>query len=192
MGIFHPKFDVRETPLTYELHGEFPGVSQREISIIFTENDTLTISGTSERTYEVGPRRLSLGAAAAPKPFIPPIQSDSSPAAEVKTEGEVKGEEGRGESGGKGKGNEEKRTAQQILEGNLWEIENGGKYWVSEREVGVFKRVFSFPVKLLHDEVTATMRNGVLSIVVPKVSHFNNAYWRVVRIWWLGFISWLV
>ena len=42
-------------------------------------------------------------------------------------------------------------------------------YWVSERSVGDFARSFSFPNPVDHDKVKASMKNGILSIVVPKM-----------------------
>jgi HSP20 family molecular chaperone IbpA len=42
-------------------------------------------------------------------------------------------------------------------------------YWVSERSVGEFARSFSFPNPVDHDNVKASMKNGILSIVVPKM-----------------------
>jgi len=43
-------------------------------------------------------------------------------------------------------------------------------YWVSERSVGEFARSFSFPNPVDHDNVKASMKNGILSIVVPKMA----------------------
>ena len=45
----------------------------------------------------------------------------------------------------------------------------GFKYWISERSVGEFERRFSFPGRVNQDAVRASLRNGILSVVVPKV-----------------------
>lgn len=42
------------------------------------------------------------------------------------------------------------------------------KYWVSERSVGEFHRSFSFPGRVDQDAVKASLKNGILSVVVPK------------------------
>ncbi|EXJ71441.1 uncharacterized protein A1O5_05249 [Cladophialophora psammophila CBS 110553] len=42
-------------------------------------------------------------------------------------------------------------------------------YWVSERSVGEFARSFSFPNPVDHENVKASMKNGILNIVVPKM-----------------------
>ncbi|KAL4758573.1 Hsp20/alpha crystallin family protein [Aspergillus foveolatus] len=42
------------------------------------------------------------------------------------------------------------------------------RYWVSERSVGEFQRTFSFPSRVGQDRVRASLRDGILSVVVPK------------------------
>ena len=44
------------------------------------------------------------------------------------------------------------------------------RYWVSERSVGQFSRSFAFPSRVDQDNVRASLKNGILSIVVPKAS----------------------
>lgn len=41
-------------------------------------------------------------------------------------------------------------------------------FWASERTVGEFQRTFSFPSRVDRDSVKASLKNGVLSVVVPK------------------------
>ncbi|OXV08655.1 hypothetical protein Egran_03582 [Elaphomyces granulatus] len=43
-------------------------------------------------------------------------------------------------------------------------------FWVSERSVGEFRRVFNFPAVVEQENVQAKLNNGVLSITVPKSS----------------------
>ncbi|KAK1836785.1 30 kDa heat shock protein [Podospora conica] len=42
------------------------------------------------------------------------------------------------------------------------------RVWLSERSVGEFSRAFTFAERVDQDSVTATLDNGVLSVVVPK------------------------
>ncbi|AEO65781.1 uncharacterized protein THITE_2113195 [Thermothielavioides terrestris NRRL 8126] len=42
------------------------------------------------------------------------------------------------------------------------------KFWVRERPVGEFARAFNFPSRVDLDSVSASLNNGVLSLVVPK------------------------
>ncbi|GAD97451.1 30 kDa heat shock protein [Paecilomyces variotii No. 5] len=44
------------------------------------------------------------------------------------------------------------------------------KYWVSERSIGEFHRSFSFPTRVDQDNVKASLKNGILSVVIPKAS----------------------
>lgn len=43
-------------------------------------------------------------------------------------------------------------------------------YWLSERRTGSFKRTFTFPIRVDQDNVSASLRNGVLNITVPKAA----------------------
>jgi HSP20 family molecular chaperone IbpA len=44
------------------------------------------------------------------------------------------------------------------------------KYWVSERSVGEFARTFSFPKPVDQENVKASLKNGIISIIVPKAA----------------------
>ena len=48
------------------------------------------------------------------------------------------------------------------------EVEDQPTYWVSERSVGEFHRQFGFPSRVDQDHVKASLKNGILNIVVPK------------------------
>lgn len=43
------------------------------------------------------------------------------------------------------------------------------KYWVRERSLGEFERRFAFPSRVDQEAVKASLRNGILSVVVPKI-----------------------
>lgn len=42
------------------------------------------------------------------------------------------------------------------------------RYWASERSMGEFHRTFSFPGHVDQENVKASLKNGVLSVAVPK------------------------
>ncbi|KAJ5623504.1 hypothetical protein N7490_012109 [Penicillium lividum] len=44
------------------------------------------------------------------------------------------------------------------------------RYWASERTVGEFQRTFSLPTRVDQDAVKASLKNGILSIVIPKAT----------------------
>ncbi|KAK7727683.1 hypothetical protein SLS57_002725 [Botryosphaeria dothidea] len=139
---FTPKFDVAEKKEAYELHGELPGIAQKDINIEWSDSNTLTISGRTEHHSERGER---------PQGFI---------------EGEEHGyqkpsveEEPQEKSKEVAKTNENKEVGKPNDE---------VKFWVSERSVGEFHRSFSFPGRVDQDNVKASLKDGILTITVPK------------------------
>jgi HSP20 family molecular chaperone IbpA len=137
---FSPKFDVKETKEAYELHGEFPGIDQKDINIEWTDANTLSIHGRHEESREEGQR---------PQGFIEePNKKDKQPSVE-----------------------DEGKETQVAKQGNKEVTKRGDqetKFWVSERSVGEFHRSFAFPAPVDQDAVKASLKNGILSIVVPK------------------------
>lgn len=136
---FTPKFDVKEIADAYELHGEFPGVEQKDISIEWTDANTLTVKGRHERVRQEGTRPETVIEGGEKQPSVEDEKAESSTQVAKKPEQEV----------GKPAANEP-------------------KYWVSERSVGEFHRSFSFPTRVDQDAVKASLKNGILSVVVPK------------------------
>ncbi|ESZ98887.1 hypothetical protein SBOR_0745 [Sclerotinia borealis F-4128] len=161
MKTFTPKFDVKEAGEVYELHGELPGIEQKDVEIEFIDDQTLNIRGRTERSYTSG---------TPPAGFI-----EDAPESGAITEGgetsehkdkahqpTVEDEDAQTQSGTGANTQVTKATDQKKSQ------ESGHKYWVSERSVGEFSRSFSFPGRVNQDEVQASMKNGVLSIIVPK------------------------
>ncbi|KAJ5480625.1 hypothetical protein N7530_006134 [Penicillium desertorum] len=50
------------------------------------------------------------------------------------------------------------------------EIKPTHRFWASERSVGEFQRVFSFPTPVDQHNVKARLKHGILSINVPKAT----------------------
>jgi len=46
-------------------------------------------------------------------------------------------------------------------------------YWVSERSMGEFTRSFTFPNRVDLDNIKASLKNGILSVVIPKLEKQN-------------------
>jgi len=152
MKSFQPKFDVKELPEAYELHGDLPGIEQNNIAIEFTDIQTITVKGRTERSYTSG---------------TPPGAIESSKATGTITEaGETNNHHATIEDEGT------EGTATEVVKAAPKETketkEPEAKYWVSERSVGEFSRSFTFPVRVDQDNVIASMKNGVLSIIIPK------------------------
>jgi len=155
---FQPKFDVKELPESYELHGELPGIEQKDVEIEFTDRQTLTIRGRTERTYTAG---------------SPPAGSIEAQKAAGAIEGSHKatvGDEYKNVESSKSKNTEVSKETEEADNAE----ESGVKYWVSERSVGEFARTFNFPEGVDQDAVRASMKNGILSIVVPKAKKHES------------------
>jgi len=157
---FSPKFDVKELKDGYELHGEFPGIEQKDISIEWTDANTLTITGRHETVREEGTRPTAAiedGAYDASnkieeKKEHQPRVEDENPTAATETETGTENQVA-------------KASAQQTV---AKQNDSEPKYWVSERSVGSFHRSFNFPTRVDQDGVKASLKNGILSVVVPK------------------------
>jgi HSP20 family molecular chaperone IbpA len=121
MRSFAPKFDVRESEASFHLDGELPGISQEDISIEFTDPQTLVVKGRTEREYHT------------PEP-------------------------------------KEQANSEQAVEKSSKTAATSHRYWASERTVGEFSRSFSFPIRVDQDNVKASLKNGILSVVVPKAT----------------------
>ncbi|KAL5121793.1 hypothetical protein ACEQ8H_000008 [Pleosporales sp. CAS-2024a] len=156
---FTPKFDVKETKDAYELHGELPGIEQKDVNIEWTDNNTLSISGRHQHVREEGER---------PRGFIESSSSSSSDtSATQKKIDNAAAHQPRVEDE-----NAESNDVQQH-HGRSKDVSTNNdkpRYWVSERSVGEFHRSFAFPARVDQDKVKASLKNGILSVVVPKMS----------------------
>ncbi|KAI9772243.1 MAG: hypothetical protein M1840_000992 [Geoglossum simile] len=139
---FQPKFDVRESKSAYELYGELCGVEQDDISIGFADTHTVVIKGRVERNP--GARVTGEVEGGDHSYHKPTVEDEIDDARNVGTRPVAKTDTENGTDGG------------------------GVKYWVTERSVGAFHRSFSFPSRVDQDAVKASLRNGILSIVIPK------------------------
>ncbi|KAL2685156.1 hypothetical protein Neosp_006252 [[Neocosmospora] mangrovei] len=160
-GLSHwqPKFDVRETGEAYELHGELPGMSKEDVHIEFTEPQTMLIRGRTERTYTAGTPPLACGAITEGSDDG---KSTHSHQATVEDEAEAKAHE---------QGTE---VVQQPKEEVQKKPVDSAKYWLTERSFGEFSRSFNFPTRVDQDTVSATFKDGILSIVVPKAKKHES------------------
>merc|ERR1712072_1597800 len=149
---FTPKFDIKETDQTYELHGELPGIEQKNINIEFTDRQTVTIKGRTEHSREEGQR----------------------PAALIEGEQRAQIEGGENATAMSGANPDASTTGEAVQETNetseVAKDEGSGRYWLSERSVGEFARTFAFPNPVDQEKVKASLKDGILSVVVPKAS----------------------
>lgn len=153
--VFTPKFDVKELTDSYELHGELPGLEQKDVEVEFTDAQTLTVKGRTERSHIID--NLSRGA------IEGTTQAQDGEKKALRATVQDEGDEGH------------ESTSTEVVKAQEQEKPaNQAKFWVSERSVGEFSRSFSFPVRVDQDQVKASMKNGILSIEVPKARKLES------------------
>ncbi|CAN8098766.1 unnamed protein product [Discula destructiva] len=148
---FSPRFDVAENESGYELHGEIPGADKDNISIEFTEPQTIVVSGRTERSYSSGTPPAGLLEGRNAGAITEGKENNNSHKATVEDEAAEQAKE---------KGSEVAKSDQQQKPQE--------KFWVSERSVGEFTRTFSFPTPVDQEGVSANLKDGILSVTVPK------------------------
>jgi HSP20 family protein len=146
---YTPRFDVNEGSQAYELFGELPGVEQKDISIEFTDVQTVVIKGKADR-----------------------VPVTAAPAAAT-TQSETDASSEKGKSATVEEDYDETDTplttpAAENAPAPQAEAENNSKSWISERKVGTFGRKFTFPQRIEQDNVQAVLKNGILHVVIPK------------------------
>lgn len=148
---FSPRFDVREAKEAYHLDGELPGINQKDIEIEFTDPQTLVIKGQVERQYTT----TNTSEAESSDAETPSRSGASTPSHQptVEDEDEVEGTT---------KTKQVSKPAQSQAPSQ--------KYWTSERAIGRFHRTFNFHERVDQDGVRAGLRDGILSVVVPKAA----------------------
>ncbi|RAL13084.1 Hsp20/alpha crystallin family protein [Aspergillus homomorphus CBS 101889] len=138
---FAPRFDVRETAEGYHLDGELPGIAQKDVDIEFSDPQTLVIKGRTEREYS--------------------NFNENEDAEDKKAEAQTQENKDN-----KAAGSEVSKTGDKQVSKH----KNKPHFWVSERSIGEFHRTFSFPTRVDQDSVKASLKNGILSIFVPKAA----------------------
>lgn len=173
---WQPKFDVRETADSYELHGELAGVAKEDVHIEFSDPQTMIIRGKTERTYTAGTPPAGL-VEEAPAPAA--ITETEEPAkntthqATVEDEYEAISHEAGSEVVEKEK-EQEKEKAPVAAVAKAKKPADCAKYWLTERSFGEFSRSFNFPTRIEQDAVSANFKDGILSIVVPKAKKHES------------------
>ncbi|KAI7975301.1 hypothetical protein EIK77_007430 [Talaromyces pinophilus] len=160
---FAPRFDLKETAEAYQLDGEVPGIEKEALQLEFLDENTLQIKGRTERNSSSGnpssdAEDVTMTGAGAEPEVTNNTTVDS---ASTQTPAETSATEGAETT---------KAVAQTAETSSPVTTENtgNGRYWVTERSVGEFSRTFSFPVPIDQEAVKASLKNGVLSITVPK------------------------
>ena len=158
---FTPRFDVTEVEHAYELYGELPGLSQNDLSIEFTDAQTLVIKGKTERV---------LSAAPAATTTEPEATKDAETSSEKSHNATVEDEYDEADTPLPTPASTATATAAEaVAQQQQTEVPKPKtKFWVAERRIGEFARSFSFSQRIEQDGVEASLKNGILHVVVPK------------------------
>jgi len=153
LSSFKPAFDIKETKDNYELHGELPGIDQKDVQIEFSDASTLTIKGRTERHTESGtpPSTGFIEGSTEQGKLTDSTEHYRAPSVEDESSAVAT-----------------PSASNQVASTTNAQPQPQSRYWVSERSVGEFHRAFSFPTRVDHDNVKAGLKNGILSIIVPK------------------------
>ena len=160
---FNPRFDIKEAKDSYTVDAELPGVNPKDVSIEFTDEHTLTIKGRTERSAESVNKSTNA------------VESQEKAAVEDEVastkshQPSVEGEEALANSSAAAESADSATPAPKEAE-KAPEVESQPRYWISERRVGEFSRSFEFSSRVDQEAVKASLKNGILSIVVPKAA----------------------
>ena len=185
---FTPRFDVRELGSSYDLQGELPGIEQKDLQIEFVDERTLVIRGrtTSEyesqsgneaattKSVEAGEKAVdNAEAKTVATSYRRPSVQEEDEYVDAGAEASDHASSSSSSSGANNTKTSNTEVAEQSQSKNATsapEAEQPNfKYWISERSVGEFERRFSFPGRVDQDAVKASLKNGILSVVVPKI-----------------------
>jgi HSP20 family protein len=167
---WNPRFDVKETKESYQVDAEIPGVDPKDVSVEFIDEHTISIKGRSERVTERGNKPQAVEAAPAAQ------EGTATPASETASvkshQATVEDEEPANGSAAQESSEVAKTTGaektQEVAKTEEQQQQPQEQYWFSERHTGSFQRQFAFPARVNQDQVKASLKNGLLSIIVPK------------------------
>ena len=191
---WQPRFDVSEVDNAYRLRGELPGVEASDLEVQFTDANTLVISGKTETSrtegkaleQDVDTNMTSTENAATTRDAAQATEKDDDAASvhsssssyvqpTVEDETDVNARENGAESSSTTAGAQTPNTADSVAANGQEQSSKQAEaeqtqphYWVSERSLGSFQRTFTFTNRVDSEGVTASLKNGILDIVVPK------------------------
>ena len=161
---------MAEAGNVYNLQAELPGYEQNEIDIEFSDERTLVIRGRTgtESTQTNEAAEAAEAAKAVGNDDAKDNVSEKSvnykkPSAEEEEEYVDAGAESEGAKTPASTDAEVAPAAE-----NKKAAQPSFKYWVKERSVGEFERRFKFEGRIELDNVKASLKNGILSVAIPK------------------------
>ncbi|CAI7638826.1 unnamed protein product [Penicillium pancosmium] len=159
---FTPSFDVREASNGYYLDGELPG--------------TLIVKGRTERNYQQSQSQdqeqerteeQTSSRSASPRQHQATVEDDSD---EADSDFNLNTDDDTSSQQLKQKPYAEPTKQQTHTQTQITQPDTQPEFhfWASERSIGEFQRTFTFPTRVDQDGVRANLKNGILSVYVPK------------------------
>ena len=168
---WQPRFDAQETPEAFVLRGELPGLNKDHVTIEFPEAQKIVISGkvvesageaTSSHVEETQQPATTTSDDASSE-----TESRSSYQATVEDADDDDDFEMLGQTSEKSQEKQKQPAEPEAEQKKTEEQEQPAQERVSRQ----FSRAFTFSVPISHDFVTATLKDGLLTVEVPKAKH---------------------
>lgn len=168
---FAPKFSYRENKDNFELQGELPGVESKDVEIEWTDASTLSIRGRTESHTERGTRPSASAIEAQPEQEkIADSETSSYHKASVEDESDTTMSGANPDAAATPAETPAESTVATTETQEVAQApQEDPSYYFSERSIGQFARTFNFPSRVDTENVKASLKNGILSIVVPKL-----------------------
>ncbi|KAF4332649.1 heat shock 30 [Fusarium beomiforme] len=168
---WEPRFEAHETEDSFVLYGELPGLNKDHVTVEFPEPCKLVVSGKVERFTEPPKAAETTPEQAAPAPVIESDNEDtrSRSSYQATVEDDVDGDEFEVLSHTSEKleniSQPDPETLSEKAEEKQPEQPKEPRRSGYSKE---FSRYFTFPTYINHEAVTAELKDGLLTIVVPK------------------------
>ncbi|KAI1016064.1 hypothetical protein LB504_009303 [Fusarium proliferatum] len=170
---WEPRFEAHETEDSFVLYGELPGMNKEHVTVEFPEPRKLVVSGKVERFTEEPKPVETTTEQTAPTQVTDSDNEDtrSRSSYQATVEDDVDDDEFEVLS----HTSEKSKTVSQPAPENLSEKaqEKQPEQPEESRRSGYskeFSRYFTFPTYINHDAVTADLKDGLLTIVIPKAA----------------------
>ncbi|KAF5975811.1 heat shock 30 [Fusarium coicis] len=175
---WEPRFEAHETEDSFVLYGELPGMNKEHVTVEFPEPRKLVVSGKVERFTEESKAVETTTATttteeATPAPVTESDNEDtrSRSSYQATVEDDVDDDEFEVLSHTSEKSKTVSQPEPEILSEKAQEKQpeqpEGPRRSGYSKE---FSRYFTFPTYINHDAVTADLKDGLLTIVIPKAT----------------------
>lgn len=170
---WEPRFEARETEDSFVLYGELPGMNKEHVTVEFPEPRKLVVSGKVERFTEEPKPVETTTEQTAPTPVTDSDNEDtrSRSSYQATVEDDVDDDEFEVLSHTSEKSKtvsqpEPETLSEKLQEKKPEQPEEPRRSGYSKE----FSRYFTFPTYINHDAVTADLKDGLLTVVIPKAT----------------------